>query len=72
MRAPMGPPPKTSTASPGPTLARVTSWVAIANGSITAACSSVREAGTLMMRSVGTAQYSCMPPGTSTPRTLSL
>ena len=35
----------------------------MARGSITAAWSSDSESGTLMMRSVGTAQYSCMPPG---------
>ena len=44
----------------------------MASGSITAAWSSESATGTLIRRSVGTAQYSCMPPGSSTPRTWSL
>ena len=56
MRQPMGPPPRTTTASPAFTWARVTSWVAMASGSISAAWSSLSESGTLMSRPVGTAQ----------------
>ncbi len=54
MSAPMGPPPKTSTASPAFTSARRTSCVATASGSITAASSSSSDAGTRSRRSVGT------------------
>src|SRR5207247_1639181 len=68
--APIGPPPKTSTASSRFTAARRTSCVATASGSMSAAWSSPRGSGTLRRRAASTAQYSCMPPGRSTPSTL--
>ncbi len=70
MSVPMGPPPNTSTASPGFTSARRTSCTAMASGSMSAACSSDSEAGTRMSRFSRTAQYCCMPPALSTPSTL--
>ena len=56
MRAPIGPPPRTSTASPAFTSARRTSWVATASGSIMAAWSSPRVSGTWSIRTAGTVQ----------------
>ena len=56
MRAPMGPPPSTSTESPDLTAARRTSCVATASGSIMAAWSSPSEAGTWSIRLASTVQ----------------
>ena len=59
---PMGPPPTTSTSSPGRTWPILTAWMATPSGSSSAPASSLSASGRGCSRRVGHSNRSCRPP----------